>query len=410
MTGAKVNSRGKFLSGFVVRPRQTPRCLASAVALAAATIATTGAMPASSVVSQWNHIAVGGEHACGIRLGNTLWCWGDNSEGELGIGSTTSQDLPQQVTRPAVAGWASVTAGGFFGCAIRRVGTLWCWGNNDFGQLGIGNTATQDLPQQVTTPAATGWTSAAAGETHTCATRSDGTLWCWGDNFEGQLGIGDMTGQDLPQQVTTPAATGWTGAAAGEGHTCATRSDGTLWCWGDNSEGDLGIGSTTSQDLPQQVTTPAATGWTGAAAGEGHTCATRSDGTLWCWGNNFEGQLGIGSTTSQDLPQQVTTPAATGWTTASAGDYQTCATRTHMLLCWGLNNHGQLGIGTRTSKDLPRHVMIPSRWGWTLMAPGGDTTCASHTGHTLWCWGDNNAGQLGIGSTTSQDLPQQVTS
>jgi alpha-tubulin suppressor-like RCC1 family protein len=358
MTGAKVNSRGKFLSGFVVRPRQTARCLASAVALAAATIATTGAMPASSVVSQWNHIAVGGEHACGIRLGNTLWCWGDNSEGELGIGSTTSQDLPQQVTRPAVAGWASVTAGGFFGCAIRKVGTLWCWGNNDFGQLGIGNTATQNLPQQVTTPAATGWTSAAAGETHTCATRSDGTLWCWGDNFEGQLGIGDMTGQDLPQQVTTPAATGWTGAAAGEGHTCATRSDGTLWCWGDNSEGDLGIGSTTSQDLPQQVTTP----------------------------------------------------AATGWTTASAGDYQTCATRTHMLLCWGLNNHGQLGIGTRTSKDLPRHVMIPSRWGWTLMAPGGDTTCASHTGHTLWCWGDNNVGQLGIGSTTSQDLPQQVTS
>jgi alpha-tubulin suppressor-like RCC1 family protein len=396
--GVSVNNHEKFVSGFAVRPRQAARCLVSAVALAAAMVATTGTTPASSAVSQWNHVTVGDEHACGIRVGNTLWCWGNNSAGQLGIGNTANQELPQQVGRPAVAGWASVSAGGFFGCAIRRAGTLWCWGNNDFGQLGIGSFTSQDRPQQVITPAATGWTTVAAGALHACATRSDGALWCWGDNH------------DLPQRVTTPAADGWASVAAGASHTCATRSDGTLWCWGDNSKGELGIGDTISQDLPQQVTTPAADGWASVTAGQTDTCATRSDGTLWCWGENFAGELGIGNTADQDLPQQVTSPAATGWTTVAAGAYHTCATRTHMLLCWGFNNHGQLGIGTRTSKDQPRHVMVPSRWSWTLIALGGDTTCATHTGPALWCWGDNGSGQLGIGSTADQRLPQQVTS
>ena len=312
---------------------------------------------ATGAVSQWIHISAGEATTCGIRVGNTLWCWGDGSFGELGTGHTTNANLPQQVTK-RTAGWNSITAGG----------------------------------------------------DHPCATRSDGTLWCWGYNHFGQLGIGNTISQDLPQQVTTPASTGWTSAAAGAYHTCAARSDGTLWCWGYNGVGQLGIGNTTSQDLPQQVTSPAADGWASVTAGYQHTCAARSDTTLWCWGYNNDGQLGIGSHTSQDLPQQVITPASTGWTSVTAGDFHTCATRTHAVWCWGLNGSGQLGIGNNSSQGRPRHVTVPATSGWTLVTSGGDYTCATHTGHTLWCWGANESGQLGIGDNNDWNLPQQVTS
>jgi alpha-tubulin suppressor-like RCC1 family protein len=197
--------------------------------------------------------------------------------------------------------------------------------------------------------------------------------------------------------------------SAGSGYTCATRSDSTLWCWGYNGAGNLGIGSTTNQELPQQVTDPPGAGWASITAGFNFTCAIGSDSTLWCWGNNLEGELGIGNTTSQDLPAQVTAPASTGWTSATVGGFHTCATRTHALWCWGRNDSGQLGIGSTVGQDLPKRVVVPSATGWSLIALGYYHTCATHTGHTLWCWGNNDQGQLGIGSATNQDLPQQVT-
>jgi alpha-tubulin suppressor-like RCC1 family protein len=248
-----------------------------------------------------------------------------------------------------------------------------------------------------------------AGANQTCAIRSDTTLWCWGYNGDGQLGLGNTTTEDLPQQVTSPASTGWTAVSAGSGYTCATRSDSTLWCWGYNGAGNLGIGSTTNQELPQQVTAPPGAGWASITAGFNFTCATASDTTLWCWGNNFDGDLGIGNSVSQDLPAQVTAPASTGWTSVTAGGFHACATRTHALWCWGRNDFGQLGIGNTTGQDLPKRVVVPSETGWSLIALGYYHSCATHTGHTLWCWGNNDQGQLGIGSSTSQDLPQQVT-
>jgi alpha-tubulin suppressor-like RCC1 family protein len=375
--------------------------------------ATSSARPAFAVaaagaVSPWIHIAAGRDATCGIREGNTLWCWGAGRSGALGTGHTAEQDEPQQITRPT-AGWASVTLGLSDGCATRSDGTLWCWGYNGYGELGIGTTTSVSRPHQVAIPASTGWTSVTAGVYHTCATRSDATLWCWGYNGVGQLGTGTTTSQDQPQQVTTPAGTGWASVSAGGSTTCATRSDGTLWCWGFNNNGELGIGTTTSQDQPRQVTTPVAGGWTSVTAGA-QTCATRSDTTLWCWGWNGFGQLGIGTTTDQDQPQQVTTPASTGWTRVTAGGAHTCATRTHALWCWGWNGYGQLGNGTYADQARPRRVFLPTTTGWTLMALGEAHTCATHTGHTLWCWGFNSYGQLGIGTTTSQNLPQQVTS
>jgi alpha-tubulin suppressor-like RCC1 family protein len=384
------------------------RTIAGAGALAPALLVAAAPPVAAQANPSWIHIAAGVNVTCGIREGNTLWCWGEGANGALGTGHSVDENQPTQISKPT-AGWASVTDGGGHGCATRKDGGLWCWGYNVQGELGIGTTVNVARPHQVTSPASTGWASVTAGANQTCAIRSDTTLWCWGYNGDGQLGLGNTTTEDLPQQVTSPASTGWTAVSAGSGYTCATRSDATLWCWGYNGEGNLGIGSTTNQELPQQVTAPPGAGWASITAGFNFTCATGSDTTLWCWGNNFDGDLGIGNFVSQDLPAQVTAPASTGWTSVTAGGFHTCATRTHALWCWGRNDFGQLGIGNTTGQDLPKRVVVPSATGWSLIALGYYHSCATHTGHTLWCWGNNDQGQLGIGSSTSQDLPQQVT-
>jgi alpha-tubulin suppressor-like RCC1 family protein len=358
----------------------------------------------------WTQITAGAFHTCGIHSGGTLWCWGDNLFGQLGTARYAGEDRPHQVTIPAPGGWASVTAGYGHTCATRTDGTLWCWGQNYFGQLGIGNYTSHNRPEQVTTPAPGGWAAVTAGSEHTCATRTDGTLWCWGFNLDGELGIGNNTDQDLPQRLTTPAPGGWAAVSAGVYETCATRTGGTLWCWGFDLDGELGVGSSLVQELPLQVTTPAPGGWAAVSAGDSRTCATRTGGTLWCWGNNDNGQLGIGSHTDQGLPRQVTTPAPGGWTSVAPGYGHTCAIRTGgTLWCWGDNFYGELGTGSHAAPDLPRQVTTPAPDGWATVTAGSDHTCATRTGGVLWCWGYNEYGQLGIGSHTDQDRPRQVT-
>jgi len=217
------------------------------------------------------------------------------------------------------------------------------------------------------------WVHLAAGGGHTCATRANGTLWCWGNNTAGFLVIGQgAVGKDTnpsrPRQVTTPAPGGWASVSAGQAHTCATRAGGTLWCWGFADYGQLGLTATGSggdvEVLPRQVTSPAPGGWAGVTTGYDHTCATRTGGALWCWGLNGNGQIGLGffsEGTDGDSavfdPHQVTTPAVRGWATVAAGEAHNCATRTGgALWCWGANVAGELGIGNNTDQDLPQHV------------------------------------------------------
>jgi len=402
------------------RRRRLGRSATSASVLAIGLLAASGAVataepprPATAAdgATQWNHIATGWFYSCGIQLRNTLWCWGQNHGGQLGIGTKQYPNQPQQVTRPAVAGWATITAGYDHTCATRKDGTLWCWGDNGSGQLGIRTFVSHTLPRQIGIPETSGWAGVSAGIDDTCAVRTDTSLWCWGYNGYGTVGIGTTTlPKDKPHRVTTPAATGWVSVAVGGQQACATRTDGTLWCWGYNGNGELGIGTTSShEDKPQQVITPDTTGWVSVAAGADHTCATRADTSLWCWGSNGSGQLGDGTKTMQDLPQQVTTPTVAGWTSVTAGGAQTCAIRTHALWCWGRNYDGQLGIGTNMGHWRPRRVLVPAKRGWGLIAASGYHTCATRTGHTLWCWGYNGYGELGLGNNTWHNLPQQVT-
>jgi len=178
----------------------------------------------------------------------------------------------------ASAGYAlaqRTACGARFSCTVHPDGTLWGWGTNNLGQLGLGTFSAQELnPVQIGT--ATTWQSVAAGYTHTVALRTDGSLWTWGSNTSGQLGDGTTTTRSSPARVGTST---WKAIAAGSSETFAIRSDGTLWAWGNNSFGQLGDGTTVSRVVPTQIGAP--TTWQSVAGGGLHTLAIRSDGTLW---------------------------------------------------------------------------------------------------------------------------------
>jgi alpha-tubulin suppressor-like RCC1 family protein len=348
-------------------------------------------------------VSAGEYHTCAVHGDHTLWCWGENGNGQLGDGTTNGSDVPVQETT-AASDWAAVTAGYVHTCAIKTTGTLWCWGDNGNGQLGDGNTSDSHVPVQEST--ASNWAAVAAGYNYTCAIKTTGTLWCWGDNGNGQLGDGTTNGSDVPVQETT-AASNWAAVAAGYNSTCAIKTTGTLWCWGNNGNGQLGNGTTNGSDVPVQETT-AASDWAAVTVGYVHTCAIKTTGTLWCWGNNGNGQLGNGTTNGSDVPVQETT-AASDWAAVAAGNVHTCAVKTTgTLWCWGYDGDGQLGNGTTNGSDVPVQETAAAS-DWAAVSSGYAHTCAIKTTGAVWCWGYNGDGQLGDGTNNESHVPVQVT-
>jgi len=328
---------------------------------------------------------------------SNVFAWGYNGYGPFGNGTTTSTNSP--VPGPAGTDWTQVATGGVHSCGIRTDGTLWCWGYNGSGQLGDGSYTDSDVPVQVGT--ATDWTGVAAGSFHSCGIRADGSLWCWGRNVDGQLGNGTYAGSLVPVQVGT--GTDWTRIAGGDRHTCGIRSTGTLWCWGFNAYGQLGNGTNTDSSVPVQVGT--GTDWTGVAGGTYHSCGIRGTGTLWCWGLNFQGQLGNGTNTNSNVPVQEA-GAATDWTHVVTGGRHSCGIRsTGTLWCWGLNFQGQLGNGTNTDSNVP--VQVGTGTDWARIAAGDQHSCGLRGTGTVWCWGRNVSGQLGNGSNADSNVPVQ---
>lgn len=335
-------------------------------------------------------------HACGVRSDGTLWCWGSNANGQLGDGTVVAKTYPVRIG--TADNWSHVATGDIHSCATRTDGSLWCWGNNG-GRLGDGTTTQRTAPVRVGVD--NDWFMVAAGNAHTCAIKTTGTLWCWGVNGSGQLGQGNTTTRTTPFQVGTLNT--WSSVVATRNNaTCATRNDGTLWCWGANTTGNLGQGNTTTSTSPVQVGAGVTT-WSELAAGHGHVCATRTDGTLWCWGRNSNSQLGDASTTQRNAPVQV--GAAIGsWSRLAAGGEHTCATRTSgELYCWGKNAYGQVGDGTTTLRNAPTRVGTAT--DWVRLGAGPEHTCASKVDGTLHCWGWNTFGQLGSTGTTNVMKP-----
>ena len=248
-----------------------------------------------------------------------MWSWGYNQYGALGHGNTTSYSSPKQVG--SLTTWYKVKGGqDSVTIALKTDGTLWTWGSNGSGQLGIGNRTNYSSPKQV--GSLTTWTNIDMGGSAAFAVKTDGTLWSWGsNNFYGTLGLGNTTNYSSPKQVG--ALTDWLNISTVYNATLAVKTDGTMWSWGRNDYGQLGLGNRTYRSSPTQV--GALTTWLSAAAGGYLGVAVKTDGTLWSWGGNSAGELGLGNTTNYSSPKQV--GSATGWKKVSAGNFFALAIR-----------------------------------------------------------------------------------
>jgi alpha-tubulin suppressor-like RCC1 family protein len=326
--------------------------------------------------ANWSAVAAGGYHTVALKSNGTLWAWGSNTYGQLGDGTSNTTSTPIQ--SGSDTNWSAIAAGDTHTIALKSDGTLWAWGSNIYGQLGGGSTGINTAPIQESS-GSTNWSAIAAGYDHTVALKSDGTLWAWGSNTYGQLGVGTTANKTTPTQELTEA-NDWFAIGAGGRHTVTLKSDGTLWAWGLNSEGQLGDSTTGYKTAPTQEST-GTTSWSAIAAGWEFTVALKSDGTLWAWGSDNDGQIGDGISDGGFLPAQEAT-GATNWSTISAGNQHTVALKSDgTLWAWGEGKDGRLGDGTQTNKNSPTQESTGAT-NWFAVAAGIGHTVALKSGGT----------------------------
>jgi alpha-tubulin suppressor-like RCC1 family protein len=299
-----------------------------------------------------------GNHTLGLKTDGTLYAWGDNTYGQLGIGNPTgSNSSPVQVSLPFGKLVKSISLGGTYSLALMTDGTVYAWGLNSSGQLGIGSTSTQYYPVKVNLPIGKIAASIAAGGSYALAIMTDGTMYAWGNNGSGQLGDGTTTYQYSPVKVSLPIGKSASIVTAGSGNTYAIMTDGTTYAWGANSGGQLGIGNTINQSTPTQVTLPTGKSIRNMIAGFGYALATMTDGSLYTWGSNTNGQLGIGNTTNQTTPTLVSNIIASSNNgSVGASAHSIVITTDGRVYSWGLNTVGQMGYGNTNSQNSPVQI------------------------------------------------------
>ena len=333
-----------------------------------------------------------------------LYSWGYNSAGQLGLGDSgnyTPRSSPNQVG--SLTTWVVIANGSGYGMAIKTDGTLWAWGDNSQGQLGFNNQTSYSSPKQV--GALTSWSIVSAPPVgrSTLAIKTDGTLWSWGDNYRGQLGLGSNSNYySSPKQVGS--LTTWSRIYANDSSTVAIKTDGTLWTWGYNIYGQLGLGNRTSYSSPKQV--GSLTTWAAGSSSLGNL-AIKTDGTLWAWGYNGQGQLGTNNSTRYSSPVQV--GSLTQWLSISSSYYgATFSIKTNgTAWAWGNNSSGQLGLGNTTYYSSPKQIGLLTNWS-KITSGSGTFSLGLKTDGTLWSWGSNGNGQLGLGNTTNYSSPKQI--
>ena len=353
--------------------------------------------PSSSTAPGQGAIAAGGHHSCALSERGGVQCWGLNSTGQLGNGTTTNSAEPVPAVGLA-AGIAAVDLGGLHTCALSDAGAVQCWGWNEFGQLGNGSSgadSSANAPVEVD-GLASDVKAISLGAEHSCALRSDGVV-CWGRNDDGRLGDGTTTHRSTLVSIAGLESS-IEAIAAGSLHSCALKTDGGVVCWGNNSSGQLGDGTMTNSLTPVEVS-----GLPGdvkaLAAGAQHTCALTIDDQIWCWGGNDFGQLGDGTTESRTTPLPVGGLPDAPVVVLTAGFRHTCAlTSSAGISCWGGNSSGQVGDGTTTDLALPAAV-VDLTTDVAAVEAGGFHTCALSDDGVVMCWGESRESQVGTAAT-----------
>jgi alpha-tubulin suppressor-like RCC1 family protein len=390
-------------------------------------------------------LASAGGHTCAVTGASQAWCWGgyDGYAQQLGNGTLLSTHVPS-----AVAGGMSfrtVTSGSGHSCALTTNGAAYCWGSNWGGALGIGRSppasgCSPDDPACLTTvPARVVGDfqfSVIAADEHTCALTPAGAAYCWGLNVFGQLGVGSNDGPEYCLTYMTegngcsmgpaPVAGGLTFTAidAGNSHSCALGAGGTAFCWGWDHSGVLGDGFALLQDRASPTRVAGGNVFVAISTGGLHNCALTADGSAYCWGLNDDGQLGVGTATGPQIcthplnPDRGTTNCSTTpvpvagdlrFSAIGAGSSHTCGLTTDgAAYCWGDNWYGELGIDNATVQKSPVPVQVGGGLTFTSLSVGDWHNCGITLDHVMYCWGSNNQGQLGNGTTTDSSVPVRV--
>jgi alpha-tubulin suppressor-like RCC1 family protein/roadblock/LC7 domain-containing protein len=348
-------------------------------------------------------IAAGRNHTCAATTAGGVECWGENEHGQLGDGTTAGRNMPVPVN--GLAGEVTaIAAGNAHTCVLTSAGGVKCWGANGHGELGNGAAGDGGTPTDVS--GLTGGVYAiAAGNEHSCAVTTGGDVFCWGLNANGQLGDGTKTDSRIPVRVAG-IFEAVKGIAAGAGHTCALTVRGGVLCWGDNQYGQLGDGKGTKNRVVPEAVIGLKEGVSAFSARGGHTCSLMTNSGVKCWGNNQYGQLGDGTKTNRAVPVDLL-QLGRGVSAVAAGSDHTCASIGGKVKCWGWNYYGQLGDGTKTTQGNPvaaDGVPVDVR----MIGAGGAHTCVVTGRGGVTCWGGNSSGQLGDGTTFDSGAPVDV--
>jgi alpha-tubulin suppressor-like RCC1 family protein len=346
-------------------------------------------------------MATGGDHTCALLADATVRCWGSNGYGQLGDGTTTDRAQPAVVA--GLSGVAGIAAGQYHTCAVLTDGTMRCWGFNGSGQLGDGTMTNRSSPVKV---GIGNVLQVVAGENHTCARLSDASVDCWGNDYYGQLGNGSTTNVASPQSI--PGLSGVAELAASQSnHTCARLTGGTVSCWGFNDYGQIGDGTLVNRTAPTAVM--GLTGVLHVGVGGFHSCAVKTDTTVQCWGDVFNGGVGIPFTTSTSQTTPVAVSGnLSGVLQIEGGLYHTCALISDgTVQCWGANFNGDVGQPGPWG-PIYAPAAVPGVTQAVEIRTGGSHTCARRSDGSITCWGYNFNGQLGDGTESAEVSPTKV--
>jgi alpha-tubulin suppressor-like RCC1 family protein len=383
------------------------------------------ALASATAALSFSQVSAGALHTCGIATNQRAYCWGDNSAGELGNGTTTSSNKPVLVAGGLQ--FVQISAGTEYTCGITTSSFAYCWGSNDNYQLGIGNDGAKLTP----TPVAAGrrFSNVRAGFDHTCAVTPFDVGFCWGKNRFGEVGA-NSTQPSFQTPVRVAGGLQFLRVVAGGHHSCGVTTGNLAYCWG-NNDGALGDGTFTGRRKPVPVLGGLKFRLVVAGGGgyldiqldipeDGHTCGVTTDNRGYCWGQDGDGELGAGNIG----PTFRTTPIAVSgnrsWRQVIAGWVHTCGVTTaNVAFCWGNNQYGQNGDGTTTRSLVP--VRVAGSLAFTAVttgpgpedlfsseSPAGSHSCGLTTANRVYCWGSNELGQLGDGSNTRRLTPVAV--